>query len=201
LDPAAFGVASGEDFIPSEDSLDLAKRFAEAVSGSAASSQVALTKFHYFVEAQPGTVEYTFRGIKRLLEGDRLAAEEAAKKGAPIEELKRTLPNRVGFAFGKSDLTAEGMNQLDVWGEVLLDERDYHVTLIGHTDDIGSERYNLNLSRRRAQRAHDYIVEKFGVDRSRLQVRWRGESEPLVSNRDDESRAENRRVDFVLMRK
>jgi outer membrane protein OmpA-like peptidoglycan-associated protein len=174
LDQVAFGAAPDGNFIRSEDSLDLAKRFAEAVSGSAASSQVALTRFHYFVEAQPGTVEYTFRGIKRLLHGDRLAAEEAAKRGALIEEHKRTLPNKIGFAPASSELTAQGRNQLDVWGEVLLDERDYQVTLTGHTDDGEAKRHNLNLSRRRAQRAHDYIVEKFGVDRSPLQVRWRG---------------------------
>jgi outer membrane protein OmpA-like peptidoglycan-associated protein len=201
VDPVTLGAAPDEDFVRSEDSLDLAKRYAAAVTDLARTSQVALTRFHYFVEAKPGTTEYTTRGIKRVLLGDQQAAQSAPSQGAATKALRRNWPDRIAFEFDSDELTPQGRVQLDVWGEVLADKRIEHsVILVGHTDDVGGEQYNLELSRKRALSARNYIVENFGVDPARLEIQWRGEAEPLVPNVDDDSRTKNRRVDFVFVR-
>ncbi len=64
---------------------------------------------------------------------------------------------------------------------------------IGHTDSIGTEDYNLDLSRRRAESAVNYLAAQ-GVTESRITVRGMGESEPVADNATAEGRALNRRV-------
>ena len=64
----------------------------------------------------------------------------------------------------------------------------------GHTDSVGSEAYNLVLSRRRAERVKRFLVETFAIEPDRLLVSGHGESRPLTSNDDEESRRRNRRV-------
>lgn len=66
----------------------------------------------------------------------------------------------------------------------------------GHTDDVGTDQYNYELSMRRAAAVRDYLVGRYGIDSKRLQVRGYGDTTPLIERTDDESRARNRRVDF-----
>ena len=70
--------------------------------------------------------------------------------------------------------------------------------LEGHTDSIGSEEYNQGLSERRADAVRDYLTSK-GVRASRLTSRGYGESRPIASNDTEEGRAENRRVEMVVL--
>ncbi|RMF97213.1 MAG: OmpA family protein, partial [Candidatus Schekmanbacteria bacterium] len=64
---------------------------------------------------------------------------------------------------------------------------------IGHTDSIGSEKYNQKLSEKRAEAVKNYYVEK-GVDASIIEAIGKGESEPVADNKTREGRAKNRRV-------
>jgi OOP family OmpA-OmpF porin len=66
----------------------------------------------------------------------------------------------------------------------------------GYTDSIGSESYNLELSRKRAQAVADYLISQ-GIDNGRLQVIPMGESNPIASNKTAEGRAMNRRVEMT----
>jgi outer membrane protein OmpA-like peptidoglycan-associated protein len=68
----------------------------------------------------------------------------------------------------------------------------------GHTDSVGSEAYNQGLSERRADAVRDYLMSK-GVKASRLTARGYGESRPVASNDTEEGRAENRRVELVVI--
>jgi OOP family OmpA-OmpF porin len=74
---------------------------------------------------------------------------------------------------------------------------DFKWVIEGHTDAIGSASYNMELSRRRAQAVVDYLVSK-GVDKSNLQVVPYGESEPIATNKTQEGRAMNRRVEIKV---
>jgi len=71
------------------------------------------------------------------------------------------------------------------------------VMLIGHTDSMGQDSYNMGLSERRARAAANVLAD-YGVDRSRLETAGRGESEPIASNDSDAGRAENRRVEVAI---
>ncbi len=79
----------------------------------------------------------------------------------------------------------------------LLHSREGDITITGHTDSLGSAKYNQWLSEKRAQAIADYIVRK-GVSSSRIIVKGEGESFPIASNETAEGRAENRRVDITF---
>ena len=67
---------------------------------------------------------------------------------------------------------------------------------MGHTDDVGTEAYNQNLSERRAASAADYLRAR-GVRRS-IRTVGRGENEPIASNASDEGQSKNRRVEVAI---
>ena len=69
--------------------------------------------------------------------------------------------------------------------------------IVGHTDSVGTDAYNLALSERRAQAAAAYLAAQ-GVDRARLSSRGLGESEPVVPNDSDAGRSKNRRVEVAI---
>jgi len=79
----------------------------------------------------------------------------------------------------------------------VLGETDAKILLEGHTDWIASERYNYQLSLRRAESVRRYLESK-GISRTRLSVRGYGETRPIALNDTDEGRASNRRVDIRL---
>ena len=72
------------------------------------------------------------------------------------------------------------------------------VEFIGHTDHIGSEEYNLELSVKRAQSVVQYLTQN-GVPAGRLKFRGEGEGRPISTNETDEGRAQNRRVEFKVI--
>jgi outer membrane protein OmpA-like peptidoglycan-associated protein len=74
------------------------------------------------------------------------------------------------------------------------------IEISGHTDSKGSDDYNLNLSQGRSQSVVDYIVSQ-GIDSSRLTAHGYGEGKPIDTNDTDEGRANNRRVEFTVVKK
>lgn len=74
-------------------------------------------------------------------------------------------------------------------------------TIEGHTDNVGSDKYNLNLSRKRSQSVKNYIVKKFGVDPNRITISWYGKSKPAHDNKTEEGRKLNRRAITISIKK
>jgi OOP family OmpA-OmpF porin len=104
----------------------------------------------------------------------------------------------VHFDFDKATLRPEARDVLDQ-AAALLDKHDRVVVEIaGHTDSKGSEDYNQGLSERRANAVRDYLTGQ-GVRASRLSAKGYGESRPVASNDTDAGRAENRRVEMVIL--
>jgi len=73
------------------------------------------------------------------------------------------------------------------------------IRIEGHTDSIGNPRYNLRLSRKRAEAVNDYLA-KSGIYTNRLSFTGRGDTEPIADNKDEAGRRQNRRVDFVRVK-
>ena len=69
-----------------------------------------------------------------------------------------------------------------------------NVELEGHTDNMGSDAYNMNLSRRRVESVKKYLVDKFNISASRISTVGYGESKPVSSNDTAAGRQRNRRV-------
>lgn len=101
------------------------------------------------------------------------------------------------FNFNSSVLTEAAKTRLDkIGGALKSKELSTSVFLVeGHTDSLGSEKYNDWLSEERADSARKYLVQKFAIDASRLQIIGKGESDPL--NKNNPKSAENRRVLIV----
>jgi len=83
-------------------------------------------------------------------------------------------------------------------GQSLLAYPNTTVQVIGHTDSDGDATYNLNLSQRRAQAVADVVLSE-GVPYGRVQVIGRGEDQPIASNLTPEGKAQNRRVEIVIL--
>jgi OOP family OmpA-OmpF porin len=98
-----------------------------------------------------------------------------------------------------SDMLLDGANtSLNAAAQILLDNPGLVVEVAGHTDDVGDENYNANLSLARAVSVRDYIVD-LGVDPTRITSRGYGESDPIADNGTDDGRATNRRVELRVL--
>jgi uncharacterized repeat protein (TIGR01451 family) len=106
--------------------------------------------------------------------------------------------NLTGSAFitGSDRLSKTAREALSEAAAILRQHPHEKIIIEGHTDSTGSAAYNLNLSRRRAQAALQYLTEVEGLPADRFVTRGRGEDQPLTSNRFEEGRLLNRRVEI-----
>jgi outer membrane protein OmpA-like peptidoglycan-associated protein len=111
-----------------------------------------------------------------------------------------SIPDLALFAFDSDVLTDDGKTAIEEYRSKLRPELSeaYAGIIVGHTDSTGNDEYNLGLSKRRAQSVVDYLVST-GVDRDKLRVVGRGENDPIASNDTEEGRAQNRRVDIIVV--
>lgn len=94
---------------------------------------------------------------------------------------KLTLSTDVLFEFNKAELRSGGQERLDQLAKDAQGADVDKVVVTGHADRIASEEYNQELSERRAQAVSDYLAQK-GVDRSRLEIEGKGESQPVTGD-------------------
>jgi outer membrane protein OmpA-like peptidoglycan-associated protein len=105
----------------------------------------------------------------------------------------------IHFALDKSQILPEDVDNLQHVGEVMTRYKNLQVDVIGHTDYRASEEYNLKLSQRRSEAAVNYLVDNYGISRSRFNIMYRGESEPIIPKANKESELfMNRRVEFKI---
>ena len=105
--------------------------------------------------------------------------------------------SRVTFDYNKASLTSTAKTNLDKLVEVFNEYPDTNLLIVGHTDNVGSQNYNLPLSQKRAQSVKDYLVGK-GISSSRLTSKRKGLEEPIADNSTAEGRAQNRRVEIAI---
>jgi outer membrane protein OmpA-like peptidoglycan-associated protein len=106
--------------------------------------------------------------------------------------------DNVQFAFDKADLLPGYEKELDKLADLMTDFPYLRVEIEGHTDDQGSDEYNLRLSDARAKAVVDYLLKK-KVEKERLTWKGYGEGKPLVKNDSETNRAINRRVEFRVI--
>ncbi len=104
----------------------------------------------------------------------------------------------VFFESGSAELKAVSLSELDRLKELLVENPNLNIQINGHTDSIGSESDNLQLSENRAEAVKNYLVEQ-GIHPSRLQHKGFGESQPIDTNETETGRKNNRRTTFVLI--
>jgi OmpA-OmpF porin, OOP family len=127
---------------------------------------------------------------------DVTAAEPEPAAEEPRTE-RRIVLQGVTFAFDSAAISESDAPILDVAAEQLKANPGVNVRVVGHTDSVGADAYNQNLSERRAASVVDYLSRN-GVARSRLESSGAGESQPVASNETDDGRAQNRRVELQI---
>jgi len=113
------------------------------------------------------------------------------------DQILLNMPGNVTFRTDSSDINADFYDVLNSVALVLNEYPKTTIDVIGHTDDVGAESYNQQLSERRARSVAEYLAGQ-KVMPARLLVAGRGESQPISSNSTPEGRASNRRVTLQI---
>jgi outer membrane protein OmpA-like peptidoglycan-associated protein len=101
------------------------------------------------------------------------------------------------FEFDKAVIKVNFAPELDRWADFLIENNEVEAVICGHTDSIGEEKYNQDLSLRRAQSVVDYLINR-GVNPNNLSTVGLGEINPVSDNETEEGRQKNRRVELKL---
>jgi OOP family OmpA-OmpF porin len=108
----------------------------------------------------------------------------------------------IEFEYNKAVIRPESNDLMAEIAKVMNDHPEIlEIRIEGHTDNVGSKKFNMKLSLRRAQAVRDHLVNQGKVDGSRLEVAGFGFDRPIASNDTDEGRAQNRRVAFEITKR
>lgn len=125
---------------------------------------------------------------------DNVEGAEVARVG---EGILVTFDSGLLFGFDSYALTPTTKENLRKLATTLQEYEDTKITIEGHTDSKGTDEYNLDLSRKRANAVADYL-SSIGVSRARLNTVGYGEQQPIETNDTDAGRAANRRVEVAI---
>ncbi len=135
---------------------------------------------------------------------DQKAAMESATAGTGVavsqtadNRLKLDIPSDISFDVGRSAIKPDFAQVLSQFANSLNANPSTHLSIVGHTDNTGSDTSNQTLSMERATSARDYLVAR-GVAWNRVSTDGRGEREPIADNATPEGRAKNRRVEMFV---
>jgi len=133
---------------------------------------------------------------------DRQAKE--LEQAVPTAEVQRvgeginmTFQSGLMFKINSAALSDSYKDDLKSAADVFKKYPDTNLLIEGHTDDTGPDDYNMQLSEKRARAVADYLAAQ-GVDRSRMEIKWYGESQPKYPNDSEENRSRNRRVEIGI---
>jgi outer membrane protein OmpA-like peptidoglycan-associated protein len=178
---------------------------ARVAAGQAERDQIMLAARNREVQnAKAATTEAKMATNAALDQRDQ-AAQEAARLQAEVDQLKATPTPRglvmtlgdVLFDTGKAELNPGATRKLDQLAQFLAEHKDRRVQIDGFTDSIGSDSYNEELSRRRADAVKSALVTR-GIDSSRIGTQGYGKAYPVANNSDSGGRQLNRRVEVVI---
>lgn len=133
------------------------------------------------------------RQIKELKEDTAGSGIDVSKEG---DGILVNLPD-VTFAVNSTEISPSFQTSLDKVAESLVQYPDSLIDVYGHTDSTGSDSYNMDLSKRRADSVARYLIMK-GVSSARLQTQGMGKNYPVADNTSEEGRAKNRRVELKI---
>ena len=157
---------------------------------------------------------YTIQAAKDGFESNSFAVTKSNNKGGstkvnaalnPIDVIiteTEVILNPIFFEFNKSNITKEGAFELDKLVQVMKSNEKLVIFAKSHTDNRGSDKYNMILSENRAKATVQYVISK-GIDAARISGKGYGESEPKVVCGEDcteEQHAQNRRSEFLIVK-
>lgn len=147
-------------------------------------------------------------GVAGAAIGNYMDQQEAALRqqmqGTGVEVTRQdnnivlTMPDAITFDFGQAGVKPQFYGVLNNLATTLNQFPETRVQIAGHTDNVGSDTANLQLSQQRANSVRSYMASN-GVNPQRMQAVGYGESRPIADNSTDYGRAQNRRVEITLI--
>ena len=135
-------------------------------------------------------------------ENEQVVVEVLLNPIMPIITENEVILQPIYFEYDKSNITAEGAAELNKLVMVMNEYPNMVIFAKSHTDSRGSDKYNMNLSERRAKATVQYLISK-GIAKERISGQGFGESEPKVACKSctEEEHAQNRRSEFLIVKK
>lgn len=127
---------------------------------------------------------------------DTVVIEKVTKEEA--ERVIKLAAQNLEFEYDKSIIVKNSFADLDALTNLMLMREDLKIKLEGHTDNNGSEEYNMQLSKNRVEAVKAYLVAN-GIEKDRVQIAYFGESKPIADNSTPEGQAKNRRVEMTYI--
>ena len=135
---------------------------------------------------------------KKEAEAVKNAQVETITDANGLEAVKVTFDSGILFATNKADLNATSKASLTQFAEVLKENRDMDIAIIGHTDNTGSDAVNNPLSKNRAQSVSKFLKSQ-GVASAQIKtIDGQGSTNPVADNSTAEGRKQNRRVEVYM---
>lgn len=116
----------------------------------------------------------------------------------PIRSGMITRLSNIFFETDKHEIQPRSETELQRVVSFLEQNPEVRIEVAGHTDDVGNASYNQQLSEKRAQAVHQWLI-KAGISPDRLRAKGYGQSQPQVPNTSDENRQQNRRIEFKVL--
>jgi len=111
----------------------------------------------------------------------------------------KVIVSGIYFDTGKSSIKSTSSVAISHIADLLKKEKSLKLYVIGHTDNQGSLAFNLNLSDKRAEAVRKQLITKYGINKNRLESAGIGPYSPVISNKSDNGKSLNRRVELVKM--
>jgi peptidoglycan-associated lipoprotein len=125
------------------------------------------------------------------------SAAAAARNAAAAGNVRETLTAAVHFDYDQSDLRSDDRAILDAKIPILQANPTVKIRVAGHTDERGSDEYNLALGQRRAATVKRYLIDH-GIADARIETISYGEERPIAQGSDESAYAQNRRAEFEI---
>jgi outer membrane protein OmpA-like peptidoglycan-associated protein len=152
------------------------------------------------VKGEIGKNLYTVELNKKVIPEKPIEAKDSVTVVDDFGDIKNTVEGiSVKFSFKKFDLTPRAYGILDRVVELVREDKNIKLIVIGHTCSIGTYEYNQELSERRAENVKEYLIGR-GISPDRISTEAYGETRPIADNDTEENRKKNRRVQFILYR-
>lgn len=148
---------------------------------------------------------HTQEGIAMAQQGINMANALCPPKAAalvpapaPVPHYKYCVTLGIEFDIDRAVVRPEYRGQIAKVGDFMKKYPTTTAVIEGHTDNVGSSEHNMELSQRRAQAVVDYLVDNFGIDRSRLTAKGYGYTRPVADNATQEGKQKNRRIEALI---
>lgn len=138
-------------------------------------------------------MDYQEKKLRERLQGVGVGVQKDPQTGA----ITLIMPGNITFPTAQSSIKADFYPVLDAVADVLKEYNKTTIAVSGHTDNVGRDDYNMQLSQERANSVAQYLISR-GVASARISATGYGKSQPIADNSTESGRAQNRRVEIRI---